>query len=122
MVKLEIEDPLLTLRFLPPYAESDERDYLAALRRIGEHPTPFVLLTMFGGGGHMSAAAEREQALWFKTTRAHVSAQCRAMAIVRPNANAKMEETFRKLWSIPLIARTDEAEARTFLASYASAA
>jgi hypothetical protein len=118
MVDLEIAGSLLTLRFLPPYTDTDERDYLAALVRIGEHAEPFELLTIFGGGGKLSVAGEREQALWFKATRGHISAHCRAAAIVRPGANTKMEETFRKLWPMPLIAREDESIARAFLAEH----
>jgi hypothetical protein len=118
MVDLEIDGSLLTLRFLPPYAESDERDYLAALARVGEHDAPFELLTVFGGGGKLSVAGEREQALWFKATRGHISARCRAVAIVRPGANKKMEETFRKLWPMPLVALEDEIAARAFLAEH----
>ena len=121
MVDLEITDTLLTLRFLPPYAEGDERAYLDALVVIGEHPAPFELLTLFGGGGKLSAAAEREQALWFKATRERMAKSCRAVAIVRPGANAKMEDTFRKLWPMPLVAMEDEAAARAFLAQHATA-
>ena len=120
MVDLDITDTLLTLRFLPPYADTDERDYLDALVRIGEHPAPFELLTLFGGGGKLSAAAEREQALWFKATRERIAKTCRAVAIVRPGANRKMEETFQKLWSMPLVAMEDEAAARAFLARHAA--
>ena len=122
MVDLDITDTLLTLRFLPPYADTDERDYLDALVTIGAHPAPFKLLTVFGGGGKLSAAAEREQALWFKATRERMAQQCRAVAIVRPGANQKMQETFQKLWSMPLVALEDEGEARAFLARHAVAA
>jgi hypothetical protein len=122
MVDLEIRDTLLTLRFLPPYAATDERDYLDALVVIGDHPTPFELLTLFGGSGKLSAAAEREQALWFKATRDKMAKHCRAVAIVVPGATSKMEDTFRKLWPMPLVAMEDEAAARAFLAQYATAA
>lgn len=122
MVDLDITDTLLTLRFLAPYGDTDERDYLDALVRIGEHPAPFELLTLFGGGGKLSAAGEREQALWFKRTRQRLTQTCRAVAIVRPGANMKMQETFQKLWSMPLVAMEDEAAARAFLSQYARAA
>ena len=122
MVDLEITNTLLTLRFLPPYTDADERAYLDALVVIGDHPTPFELLTLFGGGGKLSAAAEREQALWFKATRERMARTCRAVAIVRPGANQKMEDTFRKLWPMPLVAMEDEIAARAFLAQYATAA
>lgn len=118
MVDLDIAGSLLTLRFLPPYTETDERNYLAALVRIGQHDRPFELLTIFGGGGKLSAAGEREQALWFKATRGHISVHCRAAAIVRPGANKKMEEIFRKLWPMPLVALEDETTARAFLAEH----
>jgi hypothetical protein len=97
MVDLDIAGSLLTLRFLPPYTDTDERDYL-------------------------SVPGEREQALWFKATRGHISAHCRAAAIVRPGANKKMEETFQKLWPMPVVALEDETAARAFLAEYRSPA
>lgn len=122
MVDLEIAGSLLTLRFLPPYTDTDERDYLAALVRVGQHAQSFELLTVFGGGGKLSVAGEREQALWFKATRSHISAHCRAVAIVRPGANRKMQETFQKLWPMPLVAMEDEAAARAFLAEHRGAA
>jgi len=122
MVDLDIAGTLLTLRFLPPYEPTDERDYLDALVTIGAHSAPFELLTVFGGGGKLSVAAEREQALWFKATRERMTQVCRAVAIVRPGANQKMQETFQKLWSMPLVALEDENEARAFLARHAVAA
>jgi hypothetical protein len=118
MVDLDIARNLLTLRFLPPYTDTDERDYLDALVQIGQHDQPFELLTIFGGGGKLSVAGEREQALWFKATRGHISAHCRAVAIVRPGANRKMEETFQKLWPMPLVVLDDETAARAFLAEH----
>ncbi len=122
MVDLEIAGSLLTLRFLPPYADKDERDYLDALVRVGRHAEPFEFLILFGGGGRkLSMAGEREQALWFKATRKHVSTHCRAVAIVRPGANEKMQETFRKLWPMPLVALEDETTARSFLARHSGA-
>lgn len=123
MVDLEIAGSLLTLRFLPPYTDTDERDYLDALVRVGQHAQPFEFLILFGGGGRkLSVAGEREQALWFKATRKHVSAHCRAVAIVRPGANEKMQATFQKLWPMPLVAMEDEAAARAFLAEHSGAA
>lgn len=118
MVSLDIGSTLLTLRFLPPYMEADEQDYLAALVRIGDREAQFALLTLFGSGGKLSAAAEREQALWFKSTRSRISARCCAIAIVRPDASKRMEETFRKLWPMPLAVFENEATARDFLSNY----
>lgn len=122
MVSLEVGKLLLTLRFLPPYGDDDEHDYLAALSGIGDRRDPFVLLTLFGGGGRLSAAGERKQALWFKATRQHLSERCLAVAIVRPDASRRMEETFQKLWSMPTRVFHDEDTARCFLSSYAPAA
>jgi hypothetical protein len=118
MVDLDIAGSLLTLRFLPPYADTDERAYLDALACVGKHEAPFELLTVFGGGRKLSVAGEREQALWFKATREHIATRCRAVAIVRPGANKKMQETFQKLWPMPLVAMEDENEARAFLARH----
>lgn len=122
MVSLEVGHTLLTLSFLPPYGEADEDDYLAALGDIGNREAPFTLLTLFGGGGRLSAGAERRQALWFKATRNRLSERCRAVAIVRPDASRKMEEMFQKLWSMPTKVFQDERAARDFLSCYAPAA
>ncbi|MDO8981440.1 MAG: hypothetical protein Q7V17_19655 [Afipia sp.] len=122
MVSLEVGQLLLTLRFLPPYTDADEHDYLAALAGIGSREPPFMLLTLFGGGGRLSVAGERAQALWFKATRSRLSERCLAIAIVRPDATRKMEETFQKLWSMPTRVFQDERAARDFLSSYAPAA
>jgi hypothetical protein len=118
MVSLEAGCALLTLRFLPPYTEDDGRDYLAALERIGAWEAPFALLALFGGGGKLSPAAEREQALWFKATRSRILERCYAMAIVRPDASKKMEETFRKLWPIPIAVFETETAGRDFLSRH----
>lgn len=122
MVSLEVGKSLLTLRFLPPYTDEDERDYLVALGGIGDREDPFMLLTLFGGGGRLSAAGERAQALWFKATRQRLAQRCLAVAIVRPDASKKMEETFQKLWSMPTRVFQDEGAARGFLANYAPVA
>lgn len=119
MVSLEVGKFLLTLRFLPPYADEDERNYLAALEGVGNREDPFMLLTLFGGGGRLSVAGERAQALWFKATRKRLAERCLAVAIVRPDASKKMEETFQKLWSMPTRVFQDEGAARGFLATYA---
>lgn len=122
MVSLETEGALVTLRYLPPYDAGDERSYLDALGAIGRRQETFALMTVFGGGGHLSRAAEREQALWFKGTRGHIQRYCRAIAIVRPDANEKMAETFRKLWSMPILATDDVDVARSFLQQHMSPA
>ncbi len=116
MVSLDIgADAIVTLRYMPPYVEEDERAYLNALAEIGRLDAPFALLTVFGGGRALSQAGEREQALWFKATRAHVGRLCRACAIVRPDASEKTAETFRRLWPFPIIAERDENDGRAFL-------
>ena len=123
MVNLDIgADGVVTLRFLPPYLVEDERAYLDALAEIGRQEHPFALLTVFGGGRGLSQAGEREQALWFKATRAHVGQLCRACAIVRPDASEKTAETFRKLWPFPILAHRDEAAGRAFLLQHLAAA
>ena len=119
MVSLDFgPDAIVTLRYLPPYSEADERAYLDALHRIGAREEPFALLTVFGGGRALSQAGEREQALWFKATKAHVSRTCRACAIVRPDASEKTAETFRKLWPFPIAAERDESAGRAFLVAH----
>lgn len=116
MVSLEENSAaFITLRFTPPYGESDERAYLDALNRISGRAEPFVLMTIFGGGGKLSREGEREQALWYKHTREHMNALCRGLAMVRPGATEAMAETFRKLWSFPIAISLDESVARDFL-------
>lgn len=118
MIQFDREGALVTLRFQPPYGPEDERGYLEALGRIGDCAPGFVLLAVLGGGASLSRESERAQALWFKATRNHVNANCRAIAMVRPGANARMTATFSKLWSVPLDAFTDEQSARAFLAQH----
>ena len=75
MVSLDSDaDGIVTLRFAPPYADNDERAYLDALAELGRREEPFLLLTIFGGGRKLSQAGEREQAIWFKRTRAQFGA------------------------------------------------
>jgi hypothetical protein len=91
------------LRRRPIEAENDERAYLDALAELGRREEPFLLLTIFGGGGKLSQAGEREQALWFKATRAQFGALCGACAIVQARgATEQMAETFRRLWPFPI--------------------
>ncbi len=119
MVRLETEaGGIVTLGYHLPYGTDDERDYLAALDRIGRWPQAFALLAVLGHGGHLSAAGERTQALWFKATREAMNRQCRALAIVRPEAGPRMAEVFGRLWSFPILVTADEAAARTFLEGY----
>lgn len=116
MVSLDIgADSIVTLRFMPPYLHGDERAYLDALAEIGRQEHSYALLTVFGGGRGLSQAGEREQALWFKATRAQIGRLCRACAIVRPDASEKTAETFRKLWPFPITAARDESTGRAFL-------
>ncbi|MEA1831556.1 hypothetical protein U8607_05610 [Methylobacterium durans] len=121
MVRLDDEGVVLTLRFLPPYRSEDERDYLDALTKIGRRGEPFALLALFGGGGRLSQAGERAQALWFKATRDQFERHCVAIALARPGATERMAETFRRLWPMPLTVTEDEAEARRFLAEHVPA-
>lgn len=118
MILFEQQGALATLRFQPPYAPDDERDYLEALHRIGDCPPGFALLAVLGGGASLSRKGERIQALWFKATRDHINENCRAIAMVRPGANGRMTEIFGRLWNVPLGAFTDEPSARNFLAQH----
>lgn len=121
MVSLEIDaEAVVTLRFMPPYEQQDERAYLDALQQIGQREEPYTLLTIFGGGRALSQAGEREQALWFKATRGRVSRACRACAIVRPDASEKTAETFRRLWPFPIAAEREEKVGRAFLLAHYS--
>ena len=119
MVSLQEEQAgLLALRFGPPYADDDERAYLAALDAIGAHDRPFALLAVFGGRGRLSPAGERAQALWFKATRSVLAERCRALAIVRPGDPGGSAEVFGRLWPFPVAVRESEADARAFLAGH----
>lgn len=108
-------DGIVTLRFVPPYGEDDEGAYLEALDAVGAMSGPYALLTVFGGGGRLSQAGERRQALWYKATREGMNRACRAIAIVRPGATQAMAETFQKLWAFPVTLQPDEAAARAAL-------
>ena len=63
--------------------KANERAYLDALAELGRREEPFLLLTVFGGGRKLSQAGEREQAIWFKRTRAQFGALCGACAGAR---------------------------------------
>jgi hypothetical protein len=119
MVNLEAEPSgILALRFGPPYEPGDEAAYRAALEAVARHPSPFALLTVFGGRGRLSAAGERAQALWFKATRARLNERCRALAIVRPGDPGRSAEVFGRLWSFTVTVHETEAEARAALAAW----
>lgn len=119
MVSLdEGADGIVTLRFVPPVGEGDERAYLDALHTVGAIARPFALLTVFGGAGALGREGEREQALWFKATRGHMNQVCRGLAIVRPGATQAMADTFGRLWTFPVTLEADEASARRLLATY----
>lgn len=116
MVTLEEgSDGVVTLGFLPPYGAEDEPAYLTALERIALRPAPFGLVTLLAGGGKLSPRGEREQALWFKRTRAQMNARCRGIAIVRPGKGEAMAAAFRRLWAFPIAMAASEDEARRFL-------
>ncbi|HWK95964.1 MAG TPA: hypothetical protein VNR39_11115 [Pseudolabrys sp.] len=121
MVRLEIADGLVTLRFHQPYEAGDEPAYLAALEEVALVQGPFVLLTIFGGGPALSQGGDKAQALWFKRTRATMDERCRALAMVRPGATKEMAHMFQKLWRFPVMATADEGEARRFLAAHSPA-
>lgn len=119
MVALDETDDLVVLRFLAPPLPGDERAYLAALERIALHPGPFALVMVLGGGGKLSPAFERDQALWFKRTRAGLEQSCRGLVIVRPGFGEAGADVFRRLWRFPIAVAPDEAaamaKARSFL-------
>lgn len=115
MVDLRTSEPIIVLRFLPPYRETDERAYLDALAVLSSITAPFALLTIFQGGRKLSVAGEREQALWFKASRAHMNAHCRGLAIVRPAAAPRMKAAFSKLWRFPVEIFQEEVEAWAYL-------
>ena len=118
MVDLEESAGLLTLRYHAPYGEGDEQKYLVALRAIEVRTQRFAMLSIIGTSSDFSDAGEREQALWFKRSRANMNRLCCAMAVVRPHVTDHMRSVFAKLWSFPVLVTTEEDEARAFLASY----
>lgn len=123
MVKLDQgADGIVTLALLPPDQAGDERAYLDALRLVGRLEGHYALLTLFGGGGKLSPAGEREQALWYKATRDHMNRHCRGIAMVRPGATAETAAVFQKLWSFPVSVAADEAAGRAALLAHLGAA
>ncbi|WP_204268177.1 hypothetical protein, partial [Escherichia coli] len=68
---------------------------LDALGTIGRLDERYALLALFGGGGKLSPAGEREQALWYKATRDRMNRHCRGIAMVRPGATAETAAVFQ---------------------------
>jgi hypothetical protein len=120
MVTLEETGDLMVLRYLGPPEAGDEAAYLAALERIGACPGAFALIMVLGGGGKLSAASERAQALWFKRTRAALDRRCRGLVIVRPGFDEARADVFRRLWRFPIAIAPDEATARVAARAYLS--
>ncbi|QCI64782.1 hypothetical protein [Phreatobacter stygius] len=114
-------DGVVTLRFLPPYGDNDERAYLDALGLVGRLDRRYALLTVFGGGGKLSAAGEREQALWFKATRDQMNRCCAGIAMIRPGATEATAAVFQRLWPFPVSLVSDEAAGRAVLRAHLGA-
>ncbi len=114
MVSFDLRDGIVDLRLQPPYAETDEGAYLAALHRIGELDAPYAIVVDIAGGAHLSREGEIRQAAWAKATRQCISGACRALAMVRENPNPRSRQSFERLWSIPVHVTRDRAEALAF--------
>lgn len=119
MVFLTISERRLAhLRLIGPFAPDDEIRYLALLEDLARQPAPFALMVEFIGRIGFSQTAEREQALWFKRTRAWMNDHCRALVIVRPDARKDTAAVFGRLWSFPVFATVDGAEGQALIAPY----
>lgn len=119
MISLTISgDGLVHLRLCPPHADTDERDYLDALDRIGALQEPYAMVVDIAGHAHMTREGELRQAAWAKATRSHVAKTCRALALVRETPNPRSQQSFARLWSIPVHVTADRDDALQFAMSH----
>ncbi|WP_426232593.1 hypothetical protein [Pararhizobium sp. DWP3-4] len=115
MVRLDMEgDGIVHLHLGPPHAESDEAAYFAALETIGALTGAYVMVVDISGHFHLSRDGEIRQAQWAKATRAQVSSCCRALALVRDKPNPRSQQSFARLWQIPVHVTSDLGEAMEF--------
>jgi hypothetical protein len=111
-------DGLVHLHLCPPHAQTDEADYFRALERIGMLDEPYAMVVDISGHSHLSRDGEIRQAAWAKATRAQVSRFCRALALVREQPNLRSQQSFARLWSIPVHVTSDRDEAIEFAHSH----
>ncbi|WP_342640417.1 hypothetical protein [Rhodoligotrophos ferricapiens] len=120
-VCLRQDGMVLTLTVSPPRSDDDQGSYLAALDEIAAKATPFGLLVAFRTSLDLAHEQRKAQNLWFKTSRARMNALCRAVAIVRRDANPQMQQTFASLWNFPVLVTDNVQAAQTFLAAHVPA-
>lgn len=114
-------DGIVHLHLCPPYAETDEESYLAALDRIGEIERPYAMVVDISGHVHLSREGELRQAAWAKRTRMQISTHCRAVALVRETPNPRSQQSFARLWNIPVHVTSDGEEAMRFATDHLDA-
>lgn len=119
MIDLKIGgDGIVHLRLCPPTLDQDEQDYLDALDRIAEVKEPYVMVVDLREPGHLSREGELRQAAWAKATRAHIASTCRALALVREKPSARSQQSFARLWSIPVHVTSDRDDAMAFAVAH----
>ncbi|MDO9417771.1 hypothetical protein [Pararhizobium sp.] len=122
MISLTIRgDGLVHLHLCLPHQDADEDEYLDALDRIGAIETPFVMVVDISGHRHLSRDGEIRQSAWAKRTRAHISGTCRALALVREKPNPRSQQSFARLWSIPVHVTNDSEDAFAFALAHLTA-
>ncbi|KQV12245.1 hypothetical protein ASC97_13890 [Rhizobium sp. Root1203] len=114
----ETGDGLVHLLLCPPHADTDEADYFRALGLIGMLDKPYAMVVDIAGHSHLSREGEIRQAAWAKETRAQVSRFCQALALVREHPNPRSQQSFARLWSIPVHVTSDRDDAIAFALSH----
>lgn len=121
MVRLDMEgDGIVHLRLCPPHTESDETEYFRALETIGALSAPYAMVVDISGHSHLSRDGEIRQAAWAKATRSQISRCCRALALVREQPNPRSQQSFARLWKIPVHVTSDPVEAMAFAKTHLS--
>ena len=111
-------DNISRMHVREPEEAGDPAAYLAGLDRIGSMTAPFGMIVDIAGHLHMSHEERKAQNLWFKATRAHMNATCKAAAIVRLEPTPEMQATFAGLWTFPVLVTGSVEAAETFVRSH----
>ena len=114
-VSLLREGARLTLLGQAPSLPGDGAAYIEALGAISAQPEPYRLLVDFQIAIDLTPEQRKAQNLWYKADRALIEAQCEAMAMLRPSADAEMQRVWQSLFSFPVLVTTSRDVAEAFL-------